>query len=301
MYTPNARDPLFREPGRQEHAGAGGLPYFGLSAIRPPLPYGKELVRCYVATMEESERHAHMRATLEFINDCIEHFGQQDSVVTSETNRGMLLALYGPITQIHRFAQSSAILSNAGFFTESHVIARSALEYAATVQYAYLRKDGLARFKKSVQSEQANLFKQLAQWQKSPEYRDMAESVEIPQTPRMLPKTSQILDVLDPGKLILQSTYAVLSQTTHVRGSSLARYFERNGDSLNLVPGKQSDGFANVSAAALAIAVMSAGWVLAHITEDADRLEVLDRYSEALRLPVRYDDQWLEEDRAHLD
>lgn len=243
---------------------------------------------------------AHLRAAKEFINLCLTYFGEHDKIRAPSANRRALLTLFSPIMQVLRFCQASAVLSKKGLHIESQVIARSALEYAATVQYAYLRVDGLDRLAKSTSAGQVELFMQLAAWHHEDAYLTMAGEVDVPDS-KGLPKVTQILDALDPDSESLHPTYAVLSQTTHVRSGSLTRYVERNGDSLAFNPGRTGDKFGNVTIAALAISAMAATWVYSHMTCDEEMLETLKRESALLGIPTRYDGHWADDLRAHLD
>lgn len=235
------------------------------------------------------------------INECLEYFGRMESVRAPTSNRRPLLMLYGPITQAIRFAKASAVLSNNGHRIEAQVLARSALEYAVTVQYAYLRTDGLDRLEKTSILKRRELFAQLAQWHEDPTYLDLATE-ELPRPgAKGMPPFTQILDLVDPDHVILQSSYAVLSQVTHVRAGSRDRFFEKVGDELMFSPGRDDDSFESVTVGALAFAVTAATWVFARLTDDSQMLVMLDAHSDRLKIPVRYDGSWGDRDRAYLD
>ena len=249
-----------------------------------------------------AESRAHQNASLAFVNDCLRYFGGLDPKVrVRQTNRRPWFILYGPIMQTIRFVKAAAVLTGREHSLEAHVLARSALEYAVTVQYAYLRADGLDRLEKSSAIHRRELFERLAKWQQEPAYAEMAKGVTEPATAKALPNIMQILDVLDPEQVVLQSTYAVLSQITHVRAGSHHRFFELVDGQIALVPGRDDDRFAHVATGALAMATMGVTWVYARLTEDAERIAQLEAASGRLGLPLRYDEDWPAKDRAHLD
>lgn len=168
-----------------------------------------------------------------------------------------------------------------------------------TIQYAYLRVDGLDRLEKDSYHKHSELFRDLAKWNHDESYLELIPDKKPRPGARGMPKLTQILDIMDPEHVYMQTTYAVLSQVTHVRPGGQTRYFEMNGDELVLNPGRTDDGFGNLSLGALAFAVMAASWVFAHLTDDRDDMRVLDGYSDRLHIPIRYDGDWPAKDRAH--
>lgn len=248
------------------------------------------------------ESRAHQNAALSFVNDCLRYFGGLDQRVrVRQTNRRPWFILYGPIMQTIRFVKAAAVLTGDRHSLEAHVLARSALEYAVTVQYAYLRADGLDRLEKSSAAHQRELFERLAKWQHDATYKDLAKRVATPIGAKSMPPIMQILDVLDPEHIVLQSTYAVLSQISHVRAGSQHRFFELVDGQVVLVPGRDDDRFAHVSTGALAIATMGVTWVYARLTEDAEMIAMLEAASGRLGIPIRYDEDWSADERAHPD
>lgn len=242
---------------------------------------------------------AHRAAVLQFLNDCLTHFSERESVRLPASNRRALMMLWGPINQVVRFVRSAAHLFNDGLEIDAQVLARSALEYAMTIQYVYLRVDGLDRLEKGSYYQRKNLAESLARWNHDPAWLDL-----IPETlPRAgskgMPKFSEIIDLLDPQHVYLHTTYAVLSEVTHVTPGSQTRYFAFENDELILDPGRTEDGFGNVTVGALAFAIMAATWVFAHIMNDEERLGQLDKYSDQLHIPIRYDEDWPVSLRAH--
>lgn len=249
-----------------------------------------------------AESRAHQNAALTFVNDCFRYFGDLDERVrVRQTNRRPWFILYGPIMQTIRFVKAAAVLTGDHHGLEAHVLARSALEYAVTVQYAYLRADGLDRLEKSSAIHQRELFERLAKWHHDATYEDMAKQVTIPAGARSMPPIMQILDVLDPEHIVLQSTYALLSQISHVRAGSQHRFFELVDGRISLVPGRDDERFAHVATGALAIATMAVTWVYARLTDDAEMTVMLEAASRRLGVPIRYDEDWSAKDRAHLN
>lgn len=235
-----------------------------------------------------------------FMNECMRYF-DRPKVSVPQTNRRQMLTLYGPCVQVIRVNRSVAILNERNHHIEVRVLARSALEYAATAQYAYLRVDGIDRLRKGAAIHQRELMERMAKWTDDPEYLRMVDDVHIPETAKAMPSVADVFRALDPEGKVFESAYALLSQSTHVRASSLTQYFKQNGDFVGLNPGVEEDPFEHFTMTSLAIATMAVTWIMARISIDEKMLEWLDQQSDALGLPVRYDQDWPEAQRAHND
>ena len=233
-----------------------------------------------------------------FLNECMSYF-DRPKVIVPQTNRRQMLTLYGPCIQVIRFSRSVAILNERNHHIEVRVLARAALEYAATAQYAYLRVDGIDRLRKGAAIHQRELMDRMATWTNDPEFLRMREDVHIPETGKAMPSVADVFRALDPAGRVFESAYALLSQSAHVRASSLTHYFKRNGDFVSLNPGIEEDPFQHFTMTTLALATIAVTWIMAHIAADETMLDWLDQQSDALGLPLRYDQDWPDADRAH--
>lgn len=183
---------------------------------------------------------------------------------------------------------------------EARVLARSALEHAVTAQYAYLRKDGIDRLNRNALDSSRSLAERMAKWTGNAEFQRIADSFVAPNGKR-LPDTAGILDTLDPGRVFLQQSYAVLSQDNHVTSSALTGLyvFGEETDIPFLNHATPPDVYRHQTSYAVAAAAMMVTWIVAHILEDQPMLEKLDELSEYLHLPLRFDDTWARKHRAH--
>lgn len=249
----------------------------------------------------DEPKHAPTMVDLKiFMNECMRYF-DQPKLSAPQANRRQMLTLYGPCVQVIRFNRSVAILNERNHHTEVRVLVRSALEYAATAQYAYLRVDGIDRLLKDTATRQRGLMRRMAAWTDDGEYQRMADDVHVPDTAKSMPSVADVFRALDPGGAVFESAYAILSQSTHVRASSLTQYFKKNGDFIGLNPGAEEDPFESFTMTTLALATMAVTWIIARISADERMLEWLDQQSDALGLPLRYDHDWPEKDRAHRE
>lgn len=249
----------------------------------------------------DDPKHAPTIADLKiFMNDCMRYFDQPKMRVP-QRNRRQMLILYGPCVQVIRFNRSVAALIELNHHTEVRVLVRSALEYAATAQYAYLRVDGLDRLLRDAAIRQQGLMNRMAKWTGDAEYKRMADEVHIPDTAKAMPSVSDVFRTLDPEGAVFESAYAILSQSTHVRAASLTQYFKKNGDFVGLNPGVEEDLFTHFTVTTLALATMAVTWIMARILVDDPMLDWLDQQSDSLALPLRYDQDWPVNERAHVD
>lgn len=239
-----------------------------------------------------------------FIDECIEYFSFPDGVKLRAENLRQFKMLFGICAQVIRYARGWKLLSTAGLPIEARLLVRSALEYAATAQYSYLRVDGLDRLYKSAQLDQADLFTRMHRYTGVDDWRTMAADVDVPGDGKALPPVDQIFGILDPEDAIFRQVYAILSQATHVTPSSLSQHFVVTGEdrqTWQLNHHSDVDRFRSQTTFALALAVMSATWIMAHIRDDEAMLARLDSLSDELKLPIRFDADWLPHHRAFGD
>lgn len=240
-------------------------------------------------------------ALTKFIDECVEYFSFPRGVEVKAENARRFKMLFGICAQIIRYARGWKLLSESGLPIEARLLVRSALEYAGTAQYAYLRVDGLDRLFKAAQLNQVDLFIRLHKFTGLDDYQQMAADVDVPKAGKSLPSVDQIFATLDPEDVIFRQAYAVLSQATHVTPSSMSQHFVVTGEdrqTWELNHHSDVDRFRAQTTYTLALAVMSATWIMAHVLDDAAMLEKLDSTSEELRLPLRYDGDWPETIRA---
>lgn len=127
----------------------------------------------------------------------------------------------------------------------------------------------------------------MAKWTDDPEYLRMVDDVHVPKMAKGMPSVADVFRTLDPEGKVFESAYALLSQSTHVRASSLTQYFKRSGDFVGLNPGVEEDPFQDFTMTALALATMDVTWIMARISADETMLKWLDHKSDALGLPLR--------------
>ena len=90
------------------------------------------------------------------------------------------------------------------------MLARSALEHAATMRYPYLRKGGIDRLHRSALENSRSLAERMAKWTGNAEFQRIADSIIVP-AGKLLPDTAGILDALELGSVFLQQSYAVIA------------------------------------------------------------------------------------------
>lgn len=234
-----------------------------------------------------------------FIDLCIEYFDSAAGVRISADRARQFQMLFGICVGVIRFAKAHRALVGAGLGIEARPVVRSALEYASTAQYAYLRAGGLDRLYKSAQADSRSLFQRMGTFSGDERFSEMAADVEVPETGRQLPTMTGIMEVLDPDTVLLQPSYAVFSQFTHVTSGALSQYF-RVDDSgrIFLDHVSPADAYADESLYVVAASCMLATWIIAHIRDDAEMRAKLDTLSDELMLPLRLDGDWRDADRA---
>lgn len=239
-----------------------------------------------------------------FIDECIEYFRFPEGIELRVENARQFKMLFGICAQVIRYARGWKLLSTAGLPIEARLLVRSALEYAATAQYSYLRVDGLDRLFKSAQLNQVDLFTRMHRFTGAEDWRTMAADVGVPRDGKALPNVDQIFGILDPEDVIFRQAYAILSQATHVTPSSLSQHFvvtSEDRQTWQLNHHSEVDKFRTQTTHTLALAVMSATWILAHIRGVEAMLVRLDSSSDDLKLPIRYDGDWPPSHRAFAD
>lgn len=235
----------------------------------------------------------------EFIAFCLDYFDLPEGVEVRRERGREFRMLFGTCAQAMRFVRGFLILRDAQMGIEGRLLARAALEYGATAQYAYLQKGGIDRLHRHARASDRSLALRMAKWTGNTDFQDMADSIEVPAGKR-LPNTAGIFKALDPNDVFLQQTHAVFSQILHVTSSALTSLFvfdEATG-ALSLNHVAPPDTFRRETAYAVAMAGMMATWVVADIRDDTPMLEQLDGFSDDLRLPMRFDDAWSADQRA---
>jgi len=134
---------------------------------------------------------------VEFIESCSVYFRRDPSIrIPNERVREFQMT-FGCCMQTIRYAESFLAMSREGFSNEAGALARAALEHAATVEYSYMRVDGLDQLCAQAEETSRSLIDRMNRW-------DAFESPLIvppaPSQPRLPRLTSEdgIFQRLDP-------------------------------------------------------------------------------------------------------
>ncbi|WP_033237118.1 hypothetical protein [Rhodococcus globerulus] len=93
-----------------------------------------------------------------------------------------------------------------------------------------------------------------------------------------------MLRELDHGKF-LETSYHILSQHVHVTHAAVAQFLEQGTDELH-IKYEPKYSYQHQATYVVAISCMLARWVVAKLTDDPQLLELLDKTSDNLTLPM---------------
>lgn len=199
--------------------------------------------------------------------------------------------LFGLCMQGIRHASAYRTLCLAEMEHEAMAVARSSFEHAITAQWCYLTPDGSARLENETVHNRLKHYTLLARYLGNTELAKEVGAQRRPQG-KGLPSFLGILQKLDHARF-LQTTYAVLSLSTHVTHDAVLRYLVVNPDGTTGVRLSPSDARTAREHAAYAtgISAMLCLGVLARLLSD-DELEMeLNEVSNELRLPIMLVDE----------
>jgi len=222
-----------------------------------------------------------------WIRECVSDLRDRENFEVIKEEASHLLLLFGLCARTIRYADAYESLVDSGFSPEASPIARAALEHALTAQWVFLREGGLAKFRVASARSHKEHYEKLAAWSDNAELK--REIGNIPAIPagKSMPKFMDVLRDLDQDNY-LETQYALLSQSVHVTHSAVFSYLSWN-DGYEFKY-EQDDPWAFQTTYVVAISCMLASWVIASLTNDMDRLSLLDQVSEELTLPMNLED-----------
>lgn len=208
---------------------------------------------------------------------------------------------FGCCVQTIRFAEAYLVLVEQGLTLEARTAARAALEFAATIEFAYLRKDGLDMLSNSAERASWSLEQRMDDWLGYDGPPAGPQPIDGPRLPK-LSTPNGIFAALDPDNRLLGPGYAILSQGTHVTNETLTAFFRKTPDKpgmwLNV---RRHDEMAEYTRVLVAQSCMLVSWIFARTADRFERLEALEASAKQLHLPTRLDKEWPDELRTHLD
>ncbi|MBQ9917135.1 MAG: hypothetical protein IJO71_08045 [Microbacterium sp.] len=241
-----------------------------------------------------------------FVHRCIEVFASREQHRMPRSSARAFRMVFGLCVQTVRYAEAYMALVKSQLSLEARVLVRCAIEHAATAEYAYFRADGLDRLAVSAQWAGWHLRDRMFRWtgiagfDPGPEPTSEKDA-RLPGIARDDPRG--LLRTLDPNTVMLDPGYAMLSQAVHVTEQTVTGVFRESDDGTGQlqVDLRRDDELFSYTLYLLAECCMLVTYIDAHLRRDAILLEELDFRSEMLNLPLRLDEDWPADDRAHPD
>ncbi|WP_072803133.1 DUF5677 domain-containing protein [Rhodococcoides yunnanense] len=219
-----------------------------------------------------------------WIGDCITHLRDAEGFDVNRVHKEEFLLLYGVAARVMGYSDAYLRLSRAGLAAESAVLARTALEHAVTLQWIFIVNGGVNRFQVNVAHDRIDHYTNLAVWLKNEELAKAVASLDAPPTGKRLPKFMSMLRDIDEEKF-LETSYHILSQHVHVTHTAVAAFLEQGDKELH-IKYKQEYVHHYQATYIVAVSCMLARWVVAKITNDTELIELLDKKSDDLILPM---------------
>lgn len=219
-----------------------------------------------------------------WIEECVVDVRDREEFRVSEARQSEFLLLFGLVGRTARLAEAYLRLCEFGCMSEAVPLTRVALEHAVTAQWVYLVEGGVGRYHRSVVQGRRDHYATLADWLEHTELRVEVDRLEPTPEGKRLPPFMNMLREVDEGKY-LETTYHVLSQQVHVTHSAVTSFLGWDGVGLHLEY-EQDYPYPYQLTYAVAVACMLVRWILAHLTDDNDLLDALDKKSDALILPM---------------
>ncbi|MBX5334282.1 hypothetical protein HQO90_25125 [Rhodococcus fascians] len=219
-----------------------------------------------------------------WIEDCITHLRDAEGFDVNRVHKEEFLLLYGVAARVMGYGDAYLRLSRGGLVAESVVLARAAIEHAVTLQWSFIVDGGVNRFQISVAHDRIDHYTKLAVWLNNEELAKAVASLDAPPPGKRLPKFMSMLRDIDKDNF-LESSYHILSQTVHVTHSTVTAFLEQGDEELH-IKYKQEYGYHYQASYIMAVSCMLARWVIAKLTNDTELLEILDKKSDDLVLPM---------------
>lgn len=197
--------------------------------------------------------------------------------------------LWGPCVQAIRYATAWVALSSTEHARESDVLARSALEHAATAQWCYFTDDGVQRLRVKVEREYHSYFSQMAEWKGYDEIKaDLARRTPPAPSEQSMPNfSSKIVPMLDADHL-LEMSYRTLSRRVHVTDGTVLSFLVQDGDTNTVTATPRATDQFSAAFVAATSAMLALAVIADHLDSD-DLLRDLNQTSNDLQLPMFLD------------
>ncbi len=219
-----------------------------------------------------------------WIEECLDLYEQGGDFEVCVNHKDELLLLFGMIARTLRFSSAYLLLLENNMEAEAVPLARSALEHAVTVQWVFTVDGGVNRFQREISHDRIEHYSTLAKLLKNSELHEKLHLLEEPLAGKRMPKFMDVLRDLDQDKF-LESSYLILSQQVHVTHSAVSSFLANDGKGLGLQISARYD-YRYQATYVVAAACMLALWVLARLTSGKKLLDLLDKKSEELVLPM---------------
>jgi len=219
-----------------------------------------------------------------WIEQCVAHLRDAENFDVYRPHKDEFLLLYGVAVRVMRYSDAYLRLVRSGFAGEAVVLARTALEHAVTLQWVFIVDGGINRFQVDVRHDRLEHYRRLDGWLNHQELSEAVASLELPPEGKRLPPFTNMLRELDHEKF-LEMSYHILSQHVHVTHAAVAQFLEQGDQELHINYDPMY-GYQGQATYVVAISCMLARWVVAKLTGDPQLLELLDKTSDNLTLPM---------------
>jgi len=203
--------------------------------------------------------------------------------------------IYGVCAQAIRYAAAFAALHRASRPREAVVLARQAIEHAATAQWAHFTNQGVEKLIATIQATHLDFYNTASVWLENEQLVAAmeAETERIGQVGKGMPKVVDILRAIDQ-RHFLEMVYKQQSQLAHVTSSSTTGFLRMEGGEMKILPTPDDPHGANTPYIA-AMAAMFAAWLVEDLIVGKPGLERLDQQSDELLLPINVEESVLRE------
>ncbi|QXF84302.1 hypothetical protein HBA53_24670 (plasmid) [Rhodococcus pyridinivorans] len=219
-----------------------------------------------------------------WIDQCVAHLRDAEDFDVHRPHKDEFLLLYGVAVRVMRYSDAYLRLVRCGFVGEAVVLARTALEHAVTLQWVFIVNGGINRFQVDVGHDRLEHYRNLAVWLDHHELAEAVASLDSPPEGKRLPPFMNMLRELDQEKF-LETSYHILSQHVHVTHAAVAQFLEQGTEELH-IKYEPKYGYQYQATYVVAVSCMLARWVVAMLTDDPPLLELLDKTSDDLILPM---------------
>ncbi|WP_043595341.1 hypothetical protein [Frigoribacterium sp. MEB024] len=226
-----------------------------------------------------------IEAWLKFIEGRESHPHRLDSFEVDSEYQKEFQAVYGICVQAIRYAGSYAVLYRLGRSREAVALARQALEYALTAQWAHFEATGPEQLIDSYHHTRNRTFRAVTEYLGTPR-EEVEEALRCMTTQgRKLPRVASMIEAID-YRGMFRTTYLQQSQIVHVTSETVTAFMDINGAGQFDLLSEADDPYPTQTVQYTAMATMFASWVLESLRVDTPGLAELDRLSDELTLPL---------------